>query len=158
MRLGNQKGLVQRIERRLENTVGDAFARVFGGSIVPEEVEAALLREASDGVHTLQGGRVLAPNDYVITLSVSDFQKVSADRDLTTDTFARHLAGHIREQGWQTYGDVVVRFEQSESLHTGQYRARGVVNPDAHPQPAESLMVHAARRSYPCATPLAYPG
>ena len=138
MRLGIQKGLVQRIERKLENTVGDAFARVFGGSIVPEEVEAALLREASDGVHTLQGGRFLAPNDYVITLSVSDFQKVSADRDLTTDTFARHLAGHIREQGWQTYGDVVVRFEQSESLHTGQYRARGVVNPDAHPQPLES--------------------
>ncbi len=136
--MANQKGLVQRIERRLENTVGDAFARVFGGSIVPQEVEAVLLREASDGVHTLQGGRVLAPNDYVITLSVSDFQKVSADRDLTTDTFAKHLAGHIREQGWQTYGDVVVRFEHSSSLHTGQYRARGAVNPDVHPQPVSS--------------------
>ena len=55
--IGNPEGPGQRIERKLENTVGDAFARVFGGSIVPEEVEAALLREASDGVHTLQGGR-----------------------------------------------------------------------------------------------------
>lgn len=136
--MSNQKGLVQRIERRLENTVGDAFARVFGGSIVPQEVETALLREASDGAQTLQGGCVLAPNDYVITLSVSDFQKVSADRDLTTDAFAKHLAGHIEEQGWQTYGDVVVRFEQSPSLHTGQYRAHGVVNPDVHPQPLQS--------------------
>ena len=39
-------GLVDRIERKLESTVGDAFARVFGGSIVPQEVEAMLRREA----------------------------------------------------------------------------------------------------------------
>ncbi len=133
--MSNQRGLVQRIERKLENTVGDAVARVFGGSIVPQEVEALLRREASDGVQTLQGGRLLAPNEYVITLSESDFEKVSADRDLTSDTFAKHLGGYLREQGWQTYGDVVVRFEQSPNLHTGQYRARGVVNPDASPHP-----------------------
>jgi hypothetical protein len=107
---------------------------VFGGSIVPQEVEALLRREASDGVQQLHGGQFLVPNEYVITLSVSDLQKVSADQALTSAAFARHLAGYIREQGWQTYGDVVVRFEQSPNLHTGQYRARGAVNPDVHPQ------------------------
>ncbi len=136
--MGNQKGLVQRIERKLEDSVGDAFARVFGGSIVPAEVESLLRREASDGVRTLPGERFLAPNDYVITLSVSDFEKVSADRDLTADTFAKHLAHYIQEQGWQTYGAVVVRFEQADGLHTGQYRARAVVNPDADPRPSAS--------------------
>ena len=75
----------------------------------------------------------MAPNSYVITLSGSDFAKVNADPDLTADTFAATLGGYIREQGWQTYGEVVVRFEQSPNLHTGQYRARGVVNPDVHP-------------------------
>ena len=124
-------GLADRIERKLESTVGDAFARVFGGSIVPQEVEAMLHREADAGVRELAGGRILAPNDYVITLSVPDYQKVSADPDLTTSTFARHLEGYIHEQGWQTYGDVVVRFEQSAALHTGQFRARGAVNPDS---------------------------
>ncbi|MFI5382057.1 MAG: FhaA domain-containing protein, partial [Tepidisphaerales bacterium] len=136
--MSNQRGLVQRIERRLENTVGDAFARVFGGSIVPQEVEAALRGQASAGVQALPGEHFLAPNEYVITLSASDFEKVSADRDLTTDTFAKHLGGYIRDQGWQTYGDVVVRFEQSPSLHTGQYRARGVVNPDVDPHPSQA--------------------
>ena len=132
-------GLVDRIERKLESTVGDAFARVFGGSIVPQEVEAMLHREADAGVRELAGGRILAPNDYVITLSVPDYQKVSADPDLTSTTFARHLEGYIHEQGWQTYGDVVVRFEQSANLHTGQFRARGAVNPDSttgEPAPA----------------------
>ena len=59
----NQKGLVQRIERKLEDSVGDAFARMFGGSIVPQEIEALLRREASDGVQALPGDRFLAPND-----------------------------------------------------------------------------------------------
>ena len=165
--MGNQRGLVQRLERMLEDGVGDAFARVFGGSIVPQEVESLLRREASDGVQTLSGGRLLAPNEYVITLSQSDFGKVSADRDLTAEAFAKHLAGYIGEQGWQTYGEVVVRFEQADSLRTGQYRARAAVNPDANaradprahprpsaptPGPAESNHAYTAEPGVPAMT------
>ena len=124
-------GLVNRFERRLESTVGDAFARVFGGSIVPAEVEAMLQREAETSARVVGGGRVLAANDYVITLSVPDHRQVSADPDLTSTTFARHLEGFIRDQGWQTYGEVVVRFEAAPNLHTGQFRTRGAVNPDS---------------------------
>jgi hypothetical protein len=124
-------GLVDRFERKLEATVGDTFARVFGGSIVPQEVEAILQREADAGAREVGGGRILAPNDYVITLSASDFHKVRADPDLTPTTFARYLEGYIRDQGWQTYGDVVVGFEASPQLHTGQFRTRGTVNPDS---------------------------
>jgi hypothetical protein len=127
-------GIVQRIERKLEVTVGDVFARVFGGSILPQEVEAALRREAEEGVQTLDGGRRLAPNDYVITLSATDHEKAVADPDVTSDTFANHLQVFIRDQGWQTYGEVVVRFEESPKLHTGQFRARGTVNPDVQPR------------------------
>jgi Protein of unknown function (DUF3662)/FHA domain len=132
--MGSQKGLVQRIERRLEDTVGDAFARVFGGSIVPPEVEAMLRREAAEGVQPVASNHLLAPNEYIITLGMHDFQKVGADPDLTSEAFAKHLARYISEQGWQTYGDVVVRFEQSSNFHTGQLRARGSVNPDIEPR------------------------
>src|ERR1700739_1254228 len=123
----SQRGLVQRIERKLEATVGDAFARMFGGSIVPQEVETLLRREAEDGVRPLQGNRFLAPNEYIITLGMHDFEKVGGD--LTSSAFARYLAHYIYEQGWQTYGEVVVRFEQSPNLHTGQFRARGATTP-----------------------------
>jgi hypothetical protein len=135
---GDDMGLVERFDRKLESTVADAFARVFGGSILPEELERMLCREATDGVRTLQGGQLLAPNEYVITLAEPDYQKLIADPDLTSDTFAKHLAGFIADQGWQPYGDVVVSFEQSPALHTGQVRARGVVNPDAAPTEPEA--------------------
>jgi Protein of unknown function (DUF3662)/FHA domain len=133
--VSSQRGLAARLERKLESSVGNAFARVFGGSIVPQEVEALLRREAEDSVRSLQGNRLLAANEYIITLGVHDFEKVGADPDLTSSTFAKYLADYIHEQGWQTYGDVVVRFEQSTNLHTGQFRARGAVNPDVEPRP-----------------------
>src|ERR1700752_500901 len=114
-------GFVQRIERTLEVTVDDLSARVFGGAIVPQEVETALRREASDGVRTLEGGHLLVPNEYVITLSEPAFGNAVPDPSPTSDTFAKHLLGYIHEQVWQTYGDVVVRFEQSPKLHTGQF-------------------------------------
>ena len=133
--MSSQRGLVQRIERKLEVSVGDAFARVFGGSIVPQEVEAMLRREAAEGIRPVAGDRLLAPNEYIITLGMHDYEKVGADLGLTSDGFAKHLARYIGEQGWQTYGDVVIRFEQSANLHTGQFRARGAVNPDVEPRP-----------------------
>ncbi len=136
MDTSSQRGLVQRIERKLEVSVGDAFARVFGGSIVPQELEAMLRRDAGEGIRPVAGNRLLAPNEYIITLGMHDYQKVGADSDLTSNAFAKHLAGYIGEQGWQTYGDVVVRFEQSANLHTGQFRTRGAVNPDVEPRPS----------------------
>jgi len=139
--MGSQKGLVQRIERKLEVSVGDAFARVFGGSIVPQELEAMLRREAGEGIRPIAGNHLLAPNEYIITLGMHDYQKVGADPDLTSDAFAKHLARYIGEQGWQTYGDVVIRFEQSANLHTGQFRTRGAVNPDVEPRPTAGELV-----------------
>src|SRR5690606_24251543 len=151
-------GIVSRFERRLQGAVGDVFARVFGGSVVPQEVEAALQREAADHVQELGGGHLLAPNSYVITINSSDHQQLDADHDLTTRAFAKHLQDYIREQGWQTYGEVHVAFEASPTLHTGQFRASGHVDPDAgrgtapprpgqpqrpaHPQPGAGPMTH----------------
>ena len=138
-------GLLQRFERKLEGAVGDGFARVFGGKVVPQEVEAALQREAEDQLQTLGDGAYLVPNKYVIAVSPTDQETFEADRELAIRAFSKHLDEYIHDNGWQTYGDVVVHFEQSPGLHTGQFRARGTVDPDAVPQnlvpqrpPAES--------------------
>jgi len=128
-------GIVQRFERKLQGAVGDVFARVFGGGVVPQEVEAALQQEAADRMQPLDGGHLLVPNSYVITINSSDHAELAAERDLTDKAFSRHLQDYIRDQGWQTYGDVVVRFEASPTLHTGQFRASGSVDPDVGRSP-----------------------
>lgn len=124
-------GMVQRFERKLQSAVGDAFARVFGGGVLPQEVEAALRQEAADSLQHDENGRSVAPNLYVITISESDHERFAEDRELTTKAFSRHLQDHIREQGWTTPGEVQVRFEPAGGLHTGMFRTSSAANSEA---------------------------
>jgi hypothetical protein len=130
-------GKAQRFERRLQGMVGDAFARVFGGSVVPQEVAQALQREADDNARPLAGGRVLAPNRYTVTLGATDHDRLAGDEQRVIRMLKSCIQGHLTEQSWDIYGDVVVALERSETLHTGQFRTSSSVDPDApHPRTA----------------------
>ena len=128
-------GILQRLERKLEGAVDDGFARVFGGQVAPQEIENGLQREAEESLENLGDGTVLAANSYTLLFSPTDHQHIAAEYELNRKTFSKHLENFIKDNGWQTYGKVVVEFEQSPSLHTGIFRARGTVNPDARPRP-----------------------
>ncbi len=125
-------GRVGRFERRLQGMVGDASARVFGGSVVPQEIKGALKREAEDQVQELAGGRQLAPNRFTVMLSPQDLDRIAGD-DVArvVNDLSGAVARHLTDQGLDTFGEVVVFLERSEALHTGQFRTRSVVDPDS---------------------------
>ena len=124
-------GRVDRFERRLQGLVGDAFARVFGGSVVPQEVVQALLREAEGRIEELAGGRLLAPNRFTVLLSPADLARMGGDRAEIVNSLSGSVTEQLADQGWDTYGEVVVFLERSDALHTGQFRTRSTVDPDA---------------------------
>jgi FHA domain-containing protein len=124
-------GRVDRFERRLQGLVGDAFARVFGGSVVPQEVVQALLREAEGRIEELAGGRRLAPNRFTVLLSPTDLARMGGDRAEIVNSLSSSVTEQLADQGWDTYGEVVVFLERSDALHTGQFRTRSTVDPDA---------------------------
>ncbi|MEO9330230.1 DUF3662 and FHA domain-containing protein [Gordonia aurantiaca] len=137
-------GILQRIERKLEGAVDDGFARVFGGQVAPQEIEQGLQREAEESLENLGDGAILAANSYTLLLSPTDHEHIAAEYELNRKTFSKHLEHFIKDNGWQTYGQVVVEFEQSPSLHTGIFRVRGAVNPDARPRPVPAPSGHGA--------------
>ncbi|SIR98743.1 DUF3662 and FHA domain-containing protein [Williamsia sterculiae] len=128
-------GILQRLERKLESAVDDGFARVFGGKVAPQEVENALQRSAEDSLESLGDGSRLASNSYTVVVSSTDYDEMAAEYELNRKAFSKHLENFIHDNGWQTYGDVVVELEQSPALHTGMFRAHGRVDPDARPIP-----------------------
>ena len=113
------------------------FARVFGGSIVPSRSQKPLLRQEADAGAT-ESARFRAigfwlPTNTSLPSVCTTTGKWAPTRTSLRTTFAKAVGGIHRRTGWQTYGEVVVRFEQSSNLHTGQFRARGAVNPDVEP-------------------------
>jgi hypothetical protein len=142
-------GIGQRLNRKLEEVVGNSFARVFGGNVVPQEVAQALQRESEQNIRELAGGRLLAPNHYVVQLGASDHQNFSGDEQRITALLADCVAEHLAEHGWDTYGDVVVSLERSDALHTGQFRTRSTVDPDVKATGARGAGHQASTRSAP---------
>ncbi|RSM66310.1 DUF2662 domain-containing protein [Amycolatopsis sp. WAC 01376] len=130
-------GRVERFDRRLENLVGNTFARMFGGNVVTQEVAVALERESEENVRELAGGRQLAPNHYIVSLGQADHERMAGDERRVTSVLAEAVKEHLAEHGWDTYGDVVVSLERNEALHTGQFKTRSSVDPDVRPHGAE---------------------
>ncbi|WP_410647277.1 DUF3662 and FHA domain-containing protein [Amycolatopsis sp. cmx-4-54] len=130
-------GRVERFDRRLENLVGNTFARMFGGNVVTQEVAVALERESEENVRELAGGRQLAPNHYIVSLGQADHERMAGDERRVTTVLAEAVKEHLAEHGWDTYGDVVVSLERNEALHTGQFKTRSSVDPDVKPNGAE---------------------
>ena len=121
--------VIQSFERRLQGAVGNTFARLFGGRVQPAEVADALQKEAAEHIQQ-QGAATIAPNHYRVRLGPTDRQGLGADEVSVASALSDMIREYLDEQGWQTFGDVAVSLEQSESLHTGQFRISSIVDPD----------------------------
>ena len=122
-------GVIQSFERKLQGAVAGTFARLFGGSVHPSEVAEALQREAANHLQH-ENGRTIAPNHYIVRMGRADANDVGPDRKRITAALSGLVSDYIAEQEWQTFGPVAVTLEESETLHTGQFRVRSLVDPD----------------------------
>ncbi|MET0865507.1 MAG: FhaA domain-containing protein [Nakamurella sp.] len=141
-------GVIQSFERRLQGAVGNTFARLFGGKVQPAEVADALQREADEHIQR-QGNSLIAPNHYRVRLGPTDRRGLGSDEVSVASALSDMIREYLDEQGWQTFGDVAVSLEQSESLHTGQFRISSIVDPDVGRQgqkaaPPQAAPPHAA--------------
>jgi hypothetical protein len=131
-------GVLQRFERRLEGMVGLAFARVFKGKVHPAEIAHALQREATEQRSVMGGGRVLAPNVFVVTLGKVDFENLSDWSEQLASELADMVAEHVAAEGYQTFGDIEVRLERDDELHTGVFEVASHVGDGTHPPRAST--------------------
>jgi FHA domain-containing protein len=131
-------GVLQRFERRLEGMVGLAFARVFKGKVHPAEIAHALQREATEQRSVMAGGRVLAPNVYVVTLGKVDFENLSDWSEQLAAELADMVAEHVEAEGYQVFGDIEVRLERDDELHTGVFEVASHVGDGTHPPRAST--------------------
>ncbi len=129
-------GVLQRFERRLEGMVGLAFARIFKGKVHPAEIAKALQREATEQRKVMGEGRVLVPNVYEVRLGPTDYDNLSEWSEQLAAELADMVAEHVDDEGFQTFGDVQVRLERDDELHTGVFEvASHVADPRAGQRP-----------------------
>lgn len=121
-------GRLARFEGRLRGVVEGAFAKTFKDGVEPVEIAGALTREA-DSRKTVGPVRTLVPNTYTVTLSSSDFERLSPYAEPLGIELASMVDEHGRKLKYAFVGPVTVGFEEDDSLATGVFKVRSEVTP-----------------------------
>ncbi|AKK10075.1 DUF3662 and FHA domain-containing protein [Corynebacterium uterequi] len=110
-----------RLDSSLQRGLDNSFALVFGGKVVPAEIEELLKQEAEDNLVTMDDGRTFAPATYLVGVSTRDLENLAKDQYLPAG-MADRLNRFGRNKGWEYAGHPVVRIAEESGLRTGQLR------------------------------------
>jgi hypothetical protein len=117
-------GVLKRFEQRLEGFVNGTFAKVFKSEVQPVEIAGALQRECDNNATIWNRDRTVVPNDFIVELSASDFERLSPYAIQLGDELAGMVRDYAKQQRYTFMGDIKVHLEKAEDLDTGLYRVR----------------------------------
>ncbi len=112
-------GILDSIERGLERAVNGAFARTFRSGIQPVEIASALRAEADAKAAVVSRDRILAPNEYVVTLNSDDADRMLAFGTTLTDELYSTLEAHAEHQGYSFAGPLRIGLAHSDTVPLG---------------------------------------
>ena len=116
-----------KLDSAMQRGLDNGMAFVFGGRVVPAEIEELIKQEAQDHLAQGEGSTLYCPNVITVAVSSKDLENLSQDSRLP-ESLADQLARYIRNQGWHTVGPVVVRIAEESGLRTGQLRVSSLID------------------------------
>lgn len=122
-------GRFAKLDSALQRGLDNGFAFVFGGRVVPAEIEELLKQEAEDNLSVTEDKRLVAPNVYVVGVSSRDLENLSGDNPELPSGFADQMSRYCRNQGWLLVGPVIVQIAEESGLRTGQLRVSSYEDP-----------------------------
>ena len=116
-----------KLDSSLQRGLDNSMAALFGGKVVPEEIEELVKQEAQDSLVVTDKDEYVAPNVYAVGVSSKDLENLSQNRDLPVD-LADQLMRYVRNKQWFLDGPVVVRIAEESGLRTGQLRVSSYID------------------------------
>lgn len=126
-------GRFAKLDSALQRGLDNSFAFVFGGRVVPAEIEELLKQEAEDNIVTNYDGVIEAPNVYSVSVSQKDLRNLAEHSPDLPAAFADQMTRYCRNHGWALVGPVVVTIGGDTGMRTGQLK----VSSTSSVQPAE---------------------
>jgi hypothetical protein len=117
-------GVLKRFEQRLEGLVNGTFAKVFKSEVQPVEIAGALQRECDNNATIWNRERTVVPNDFIVELSASDYERLSPYSGQLGDELAGLVRDYAKQQRYTFMGSIKVHLEKANDLDTGLYRVR----------------------------------
>jgi hypothetical protein len=156
-------GIFGRFEKKVEGAVSGVFARAFKGDVQPVEIAARLQRELDVEAKLMSRDKRLVPNEFVVTLSQHDHDKLVPYSATLTGELAAELKRHANELGYVFNGPIRIHFELDQSLPIGRFTVTseavaGVESSRPVPPPAAAARAGLVLEVNGMRHPLAPPG
>lgn len=128
-------GRFRKLDSSLQRGLDNGFARVFGGEVVPAEIDELLKQEVEDTLMEDHTGTVYAPSSYRVHVSEHDHAALLEKRPDLANELRGRLQRFIRNEGWDSHHPVAVEIVKDDGLHTGQLKARSSFEKTEQPEP-----------------------
>ena len=112
-------GLLDNFEKGLERAVNGAFAKTFKSGLQPVEITSALRRELDTKAAVVSRDRILVPNRFTVTLSPSDYERMTGLGDALTDELVGLVQSHAAAQRYSFAGGISITLQKSDTLGEG---------------------------------------
>jgi len=113
---------LRNFEDRLERLVEGMFARAFRSGLQPVELGRRLVKDMDTSRTIDPRGRALAPNRFVIRVSVDDHARFGQVQQSLISELLATIREHAKETGVGFLGRVSVELEPDSNLKVGMFR------------------------------------
>lgn len=146
-------GLLDNVERRLDQIVNGSFSKAFKSEVAPVELAAALQQELDLQAATVDG-RVTAPNLFIFDLSPADHKRLEPYFPNLSAELTAVAKDYIIDQRYTVVGKLSISFREDRGLETGVIRissdmAREVVSTARPADPMVAAQVPASVTARP---------
>ena len=138
--------VIKKVENKIEKLVEGTFAKFFSSELKPVEISRKIVREVelnrSIGVH----GDHLAPNDFDVAISESDYSNLIKAKEPLEQELEETIRDYSYQEGYIFLGSINVSIKKEENLRAGTFRIDARLKQDESGCPPGALVLPDGKR------------
>ena len=138
--------VIKKVENKIEKLVEGTFAKFFSSELKPVEISRKIVRELelnrSIGVH----GDHLAPNDFDVAISESDYSNLIKAKEPLEQELEETIRDYSYQEGYIFLGSINVSIKKEENLRAGTFRIDARLKQDESGCPPGALVLPDGKR------------
>ncbi len=138
--------VIKKVENKIEKIVEGTFAKFFSSELKPVEISRKIVREIelnrSIGVH----GDHLAPNDFDVAISESDYSNLIKAKEPLEQELEETIRDYSYQEGYIFLGSINVSIKKEENLRAGTFRIDARLKQDESGCPPGALVLPDGKR------------